>query len=353
MKKKIRVLVCDDSAFVRQILSRGLAADEGIEVVGSAADPYEARDRIVELRPDVMTLDVEMPRMNGVEFLRKLMPQYPIPVVMVSSLTEQGKQITLDALAAGAVDFVQKPKGGVGHLDSVLLELRAKVKIAAAANVSHLKRSREEIFNRPAVRGTIEGSAKGWCRMIAIGASTGGTEAVAAILRRMPKSTPGIVIVQHMPPGFTQLFAQRLNSNSELEVKEAADGDIVTNGRALVAPGGMQLRVVKVGAEIRIKIQQGDLVCGHAPSVEVMFDSVATACAKQAIGVILTGMGQDGAQALRTMRDAGARTLGQDERSCVVYGMPKVAWEKGGVEKQVALETVPEAIDALLRGGEG
>jgi two-component system chemotaxis response regulator CheB len=338
---------------VRQILSRGLAADEGIEVVGSAGDPYEARDRLVELRPDVMTLDVEMPRMNGVEFLRKLMPQFPIPVVMVSSLTEQGKQTTLDALAAGAVDFVQKPKGGVGQLDSVLMELRTKVKVAATANVAHLKRSREEIFGKPVVRALTVGEGKSWCRMIAIGASTGGTEAIAAILRQLPKSTPGIVIVQHMPPGFTQLFAQRLNGNCELEVKEALDGDIVTHGRALVAAGGMQLRVVKVGAELRVKVEQGDLVCGHAPSVEVMFDSVASACAKQAIGVILTGMGQDGAAAMRRLRDAGARTLGQDERSCVVYGMPKVAWEKGGVEKQVTLADVPDAIGRLLGGGAG
>jgi two-component system chemotaxis response regulator CheB len=349
--RKIRVLIVDDSALIREVLRQGLSADDAIEVLDTASDPYDARNKIVALRPDVITLDVEMPRMNGVEFLKKLMPQVPTPVVMVSSLTERGAQVTLDALAAGAVDFVAKPKADVAQsLNMMMVELRIKVKVAAVANVSHWKRSREELKCEVSKINYSVDSGKGLHDVIAIGASTGGTEAIASVLERLPSTLPGIVIVQHMPKGFTKLFAERVNKNSNVDVREAVDGDYVKQGSCLIAPGGMQMEVVRQGAQMQVRVFAANPVNGHMPSVEVMMNSVAKAAKARAIGVMLTGMGGDGADGLKAMRDAGARTFAQSEATCVVFGMPKVAWEKGGAEELVDLSFVPDRILALLKG---
>lgn len=348
MIRKIRVLIVDDSALVRQIVMAGLAADPGIEVVGTAQDPYVARDKIIELRPDVLTLDVEMPRMDGVEFLRRLMPQFPIPVVMLSSLTQRGKQITMDALEAGAVDFVSKPAGDQGRkLPDVIQELRTKVKIAASANVSHWKEQ------RPVPPAVIRGRdlKESTDKVIALGASTGGTEAIRRILPQFPVDTPGMVIVQHMPPGFTKLFADRLNTQCSMEVREAQTGDRIIPGRVLIAPGGMQMKVHRSGGIYEVICKGEEKVSGHCPSVDVLMQSVAADVGANSIGVILTGMGGDGAEGLLAMRKKGARTVAQDEATCVVFGMPKVALEKGGAECARKLDDIPETVLAYLRNG--
>lgn len=349
MSKKIRVLVIDDSALVRSILKDGLSLDENIEVVGTAADPYIARDKIVELQPDVLTLDVEMPRMDGVAFLRKLMPQYPVPTVMVSSLTQRGKQITMDALEAGAVDFVAKPTSNVAAgLNNMLLELRAKIKIASTANVSHWKGKRpvQPQFGP----GTVKPLAESTDKIIAIGASTGGTEAIRQVVEVFPATTPGVVIVQHMPPGFTKMFADRLNQLCQMQVKEAADGDRVRSGLILVAPGGMQLKVERSGGFYQVRCGGSLKVSGHCPSVDVMMHSVAQHVGANAIGAMLTGMGQDGAEGMLAMKNSGARCIAQDEASSVVFGMPKVAYEKGGAERLVPLDKIAPALLGLLSG---
>lgn len=358
MSKKIRVLVVDDSALVRDILSQGLGADPNLEVVGTAQDPFVARDKIVELRPDVLTLDVEMPRMDGVEFLRRLMPQYPIPVVMVSSLTQRGKEITMQALEAGALDFVAKPTSNVAQgLQGMMMELRTKVKIASTANVSHWKSKREELFSsvKPA-QGMASGAtgaggvarakslAESTDKVIAIGASTGGTEAIRRLVQEFPATTPGVVVVQHMPQGFTKTFADRLNNESAMEVKEAQHGDRVVAGRILIAPGDMHLKVIRSGGRYEVVLSQEDKVNGHRPSVDVMMKSVAEYVGANACGVILTGMGNDGAHGLKAMRDAGATTFGQDEATSVVFGMPKVAQEVGAVQTVLPLDKIGAAV---------
>jgi two-component system chemotaxis response regulator CheB len=345
--RKIKVLVVDDMAMVREILAQGLSMDPMIEVVATAADPFQARDRIIEHHPDVMTLDVEMPKMDGVEFLRRLMPQHPIPVVMVSSLTERGKQITFDALQAGAIDFVAKPKADVARgLNAMLVELRTKVKIASTANVSHWKSNRQNgaAVSPAPVKRTSRALTESTDKIIAIGASTGGTEAIKEVITRFPMQTPGVVIVQHMPPGFTKLFSERMNQLCEMEVKEAEDDDRVMPGRILIAPGANHMSLIRSGGVYRVRVQPGATVNGHCPSVEVLMRSVAEYAGANAVGVMLTGMGGDGSDGLKAMRDAGARTFGQDEATCVVYGMPKVAWEKGAVEKQLPLAKIADAV---------
>lgn len=346
MDRPVRVLIVDDSALVRETLSRGLGADPQIEVIGTANDPYMARDKIVQLRPDVLTLDVEMPRMDGVAFLRRLMPQFPLPVVMVSALTEKGRRITLEALDAGAVDFVTKPGSDVARgLESVIRELCAKVKSASRANVARYRGRDVQATVRPSEAGHLAASTN---RVVLIGASTGGTEAVRTVLQGFPATTPGVVVVQHMPAGFTRLFAERLDDSSSMTVKEAADGDAVIPGRALIAPGGRQLEIRRSGGSYRVRLGGTETVSGHAPSVDVMMRSAATALGPHAVGVIMTGMGKDGAEGLKTLREAGGRTLGQDEASSVIYGMPRVAWEVGAVEKQISLEHISEATLSLL-----
>ncbi len=322
--------------------------DPCIEVVGTAGDPYVARDKIVKLQPDVLTLDVEMPRMDGVDFLRRLMPQYPLPVVMVSSLTQKGKQITLDSLEAGAVDFVSKPTSDIARgLKDMLLELRAKVKLAASANVSHWKAARSAVPSQLQTLGK-RALAESTDKVIAIGASTGGTEAIRKIISQFPATMPGVVIVQHMPAGFTRLFAERLNQLCAMEVKEAESGDRIMPGRVLIGPGGFHMRVIRSGGLYQVRCEPGPPVKGHCPSVDVMMHSVAQHVGANAVGVMLTGMGSDGAEGMKAMRDAGARNLAQDEASCVVFGMPKVAYEMGGAHSLVSLDSMANRVVDLL-----
>eukprot|EP01156_Anaeramoeba_ignava_P010868 Anaeramoba_ignava/a481066_10.p1 GENE.a481066_10~~a481066_10.p1 ORF type:complete len:348 (-),score=37.33 a481066_10:643-1686(-) len=347
MAKIIRVLVVDDSALIRTILAKGLAADPMIEVVGTAGDPYQARDKIVKLQPDVMTLDVEMPRMDGLEFLRKLMFQRPIPVVMVSALTERGKRITIEALEAGAIDFVTKPKADVKRgLENMMRELCTKVKLASTANVSHWKTKRSK--QPPKKLGLSKALAETTDKMIVIGASAGGTEAIKDVITRFPATTPGVVIVQHMPAGFTQLFAERLNKLCDMSVKEAADGDRIMPGVILIAPGGNQMSVTRSGGVYRVRCAPGENVCGHCPSVEVLMQSAAQCAGANAVGVMLTGMGSDGATGLKAMKDAGARTVVQNEETCVVFGMPKAAIKAGGADNILPLDKIAEKTLSLL-----
>jgi two-component system chemotaxis response regulator CheB len=346
--RTIRVLVVDDSAMVREILRERLSSESGIEVVGTATDAYDARDKIVKLHPDVMTLDVEMPKMNGVEFLRRLMPQYPLPVIMVSSLTKKGKRFALDSLEAGAIDFVAKPSADLGQgLDNMLMELFTKIKIASTANVSHWKKMRQAF---PAEQKPLasEELKKAKNTVIAIGASTGGIEAITEIVSKLPASSPGVVIVQHMPPMFTAMFADRLNVKTALLVKEAENGDVILPGQVYVAPGDKHLRVERTNGSYRVKITDDEKVCGHRPSVEVMMQSMAKNVGSYGIGVMLTGMGGDGADGMLAMRQTGARTIAQDEASCVVYGMPKEAYERGGVQRVLTLQKIAGEILKLL-----
>ena len=351
--KKIRVLIIDDSALVREILSRGLAQDPEIEVVGSAADPYIAREQIAKLQPQVLTLDVEMPRMDGVQFLRHLMPNYPLPVIMVSSLTKKGQRLTLDALESGALDFVTKPDMNLARgLESILEEIRSKVKIAAIADVSHWKGFTPERESKPILidaRAPQEALAVSTDKVVAIGASTGGVEAINRLLSQLPATFPGVVIVQHMPSGFTQTYADRLNTQCAMEVKEAKSGDRVLPGRVLIAPGAQQMSIHRSGGIYLARCKPGEKVNGHCPSVEILFQSVARCAGSNAIGIMLTGMGHDGADAMVTMRQAGARTLAQDEKSSVVFGMPYEAYKRGGAERLVPLDNIPAAMIKLLK----
>lgn len=340
MRKRIKVLVVDDSIVFREILSRGISSDPNIEVVATASDPFDARDKIIEFEPDVMTCDIEMPKMNGIEFIRRLMPQYPLPVVVVSTVSEA----VFDAMNAGVVDFVTKPDiQSVKSVEAFLNELIIKIKIASTANVSHWKVN--NVFQQKVINTNVDTSNK----IIAIGASTGGTEAIYKVLKPLPPSTPGIVIVQHIPPVFSRMFADRLNNSTQLQVKEAQTGDYVERGRVLIAPGDQHMRIKKVGDKYKVECFKGDKVNGHRPSVDVLFESVAKEAGSNAIGIILTGMGYDGAKGLLSMRKKGARTIGQDEKSSVVYGMPKVAYNIGAVEKQVPLEDIPQVIFSMLR----
>lgn len=337
--RQIKVLVVDDSLLFRNLLVRSLQSDPNIQVVAQVGDPYEARDAIIKYKPDVMTLDVEMPRMSGIDFLRKLMPQYPLPVVMISSLN--GK--VFDAMEAGAVDFVNKPSNLNQEQLGIFLkqELVTKVKIASTAKVGGFKK-----VGISDVGGSIGAAGDG--RIVAMGASTGGTEAIFEVIKHFRRDIPGVVIVQHMPPGFTKMYAERLNNQCEVAVKEAQTGDQVVQGRVLIAPGDVQMKLVKVGNGYQVECRGTEKVSGHCPSVDVLFRSVAKAAGKKAIGVILTGMGGDGAEGLLEMRKAGALTVGQNESSCVVYGMPKVAYDIGAVQHQLELTAIAGKVYSLL-----
>ncbi len=302
--RPIKVLVVEDSMVFRELLVQSLGKDPGIQVVGTAKDPFEARDAILEYKPDVMTLDVELPRMSGIEFLRKLIPQYPLPVVVISSLSDK----VFDAMNAGAVDFVAKPS----YTDRKQLEnfvhneLLVKIKIASTAKISKIKRKVAQEVQQNFV-------SKGKNLIIAIGASTGGTEAICSVMKDYGADLPGIVVVQHMPPGFTEMYAKRLDNQCRVRVKEAQTGDRVLPGTVLIAPGGdKHMRVVNVGGNYQVEVVAGPKVNGHCPSVDVLFESVARVAGKDALGIILTGMGGDGAKGLLAMRQAGARTIGQD-----------------------------------------
>ncbi len=383
MSDRVRVLVVDDSAIAREILARGLSADPGLEVVGTAGDAYEARDQIVYTKPDVLTLDVEMPRMDGIEFLRRLLPQYPLPVVVVSALTAEGSRRAVEALEAGAVDVVAKPSAREGGLQPMLAELAERVKEASQAHVERLgsgsprdsRAVRAEPLRpsppdtgsakarggvparvpdaarigapaspRPAAR---QAAAKASTCVLLLGASTGGTVALTKVVTALPADAPGILIVQHMPPVFTRMFAESLDRQSAVRVKEAEDGDRVLDGQALVAPGDRHMRLVRSGAGLRVRLDEGPKVSGHRPSVDALFESAAEAAGRDAAAALLTGMGCDGAAGLLSLRRAGARCLAQDEASSVVFGMPREAWELGAAESLVPIEGMARSLMAL------
>jgi two-component system chemotaxis response regulator CheB len=354
MDKKIRVLVVDDSAVMRQLLTEILNSDPGIEVVGSAPDPYVAREKIKLLNPDVLTLDVEMPRMDGLAFLRNLMRLRPMPVVMCSSLTQKGAAVALDALALGAVDFVAKPTVDVVHgIKESSHEIISKVKMAAHAQVRPLldvpalvvvdRHDADAVLPKrsaPTHFATTD-------RIIAIGASTGGTEAIKQVLMSLPSDIPGIVIAQHIPKAFSGPFALRMNASSVLNVCEASDGQPILAGHVYIAPGDQHLIVVRNGARYQCRLSDGDLVNRHRPSVDVLFRSVAQSAGRNSIGVMLTGMGRDGAEGMKEMREAGALTIAQDEKSSVVWGMPGAAWQIGAVQSLHPLQQIAARIVEL------
>jgi two-component system, chemotaxis family, protein-glutamate methylesterase/glutaminase len=345
---KTKVLIVDDSAVVRQLLSEILSRDPEIEVVGVASDPLFARDKVLRLQPDVLTLDVEMPRMDGLTFLEKLMRAHPMPVLMISSLTERGCDTTLRALELGAVDFITKPKVDVekGTVE-LAAEIIEKVKAAAASRVKKLRDPAAKLPPRRLVSAAL---AKSTHQVIAVGASTGGTEALRDFLEPLPADSPGIVIVQHMPEKFTHSFAERLNSLCSVRVKEAADGDRILPGHALVAAGNYHMEAYRSGAEYRVRVFSGEPVNRHRPSVDVLFDSCAKHIGANAVGVIMTGMGADGARGLLAMREAGARTIAQDEASCVVFGMPREAIALGAAAEILPLRDIPAAALRLAAG---
>ncbi|KAF1017245.1 MAG: Chemotaxis response regulator protein-glutamate methylesterase [Stenotrophomonas maltophilia] len=346
-----RVLIDDDSAVVRQMLTEILGSDTGIEVVGTAADPLLAREKIKRLAPDVITLDVEMPRMDGLAFLENLMRLHPLPVVMISSLTERGADTTLQALALGAVDFISKPKLDVARgLQGYAEEIIAKVKTAARSRVRTLSRAPAPLVGLaatpvPAARPAAQFRTTD--KLIAIGSSAGGTEALRVVLESMPADAPAVVMTQHLPAGFSAAFAERLNRHSAMAVREATDGMAVLPGHAYLPAGGKHLRIIRDGARWRCRVDDGPAVNRHKPAVDVLFRSVAQSAGGNAIGAILTGMGDDGARGLLEMRQAGAATLVQDEAASVVWGMPGAAFKLGAADEQVPLERIAERLLAL------
>jgi two-component system chemotaxis response regulator CheB len=340
----IKVLIVDDSAVVRQILSQELARDPEIQVVGTAPDPYVARDLIVERAPDVLTLDLEMPRMDGLTFLRKLMHYHPLPVIIVSSLTPKGGELALEAIGAGAVEVLCKP-GAAYTVGDMAIQLADKVKAAAAVDI----RCRAHLASALAAPVAARALTRTTNQVLAVGASTGGTVALEFLFRSLPANAPGMVVTQHMPEFFTRSFAERLNGLSAVSIKEAEDGDSVVPGTALIAPGNKHLLLRRSGARYVAQVKDGPLVNRHRPSVDVMFRSVAQTAGKNAVGVILTGMGGDGAKGLKEMRDAGAHTIAQDEASCVVFGMPKAAIELGAAADIAPLAAIAERITQALR----
>jgi two-component system, chemotaxis family, protein-glutamate methylesterase/glutaminase len=334
-RPKIRVLVVDDSAIVRKILTEAISAEADMEVVGTAPDPYIARDKILALKPDVLTLDIEMPRMDGLTFLKKIMRHHPLPVVVISSLGGSSCQTSLDALRFGAVEVLAKP-GGPYSVGELRTNLGNRIRAAAVAK---LRPSSEPMTIRTVATSSLRSGS-----VIAIGASTGGTEALHELLTHMPANSPGILITQHIPPVFSNAFANRLNQACSFEVKEAVDGDSVIQGRALVAPGNMHMLLRKSADGFRVQVKDGPQVCYQRPSVDVMFASVAEAAGSHATGVILTGMGSDGANGLLRMKRAGAHTIAQDEATCVVFGMPKEAIRLGAADRVLPLSSIAEAI---------
>jgi len=344
-----KVLIVDDSSLMRQLLTQILGSDPELKVIGTAGDPFAAREKIKSLHPDVLTLDVEMPRMDGLTFLEKLMRGHPMPVVMISSLTERGAETTLRALSLGAVDYVAKPKLDVssGTIEQAA-EIIAKVKAAAKVRV---RGANPHVTNPATLPSGYHITATH--KVIAIGASTGGTEALKDLLTSLPPDFPGVVMVQHMPEAFTRPFSERLNGLCKIRVQEARDGDRILPGHALLAPGGHQMEVVRRGMEYAVKVYRGERVNRHLPSVDVLFSSCAKQLGKNAIGVILTGMGADGAKGMLEMKVADAFTIAQDEATCVVFGMPREAILLGGVDQVLPLDRIPNALLQRLGGAKG
>jgi two-component system chemotaxis response regulator CheB len=349
MNRNISVLVVDDSAIVRKVLSEELARERGIEVVGTAPDPYVARDKIVRLEPDVITLDIEMPRMDGLTFLKKLMKYHPLPVIIVSSLTKKGGKLAMEALSLGALEVISKPSASysVGDMSVQLAD-----KIRAVANVDMKTKVQAQPLqaSSPERVAPTKALAATTNKILAIGASTGGTEAIKTVLMGMPPNAPGIIVVQHMPAKFTTSFAERLDSLCAIRVKEAQDGDSVVNGQALIAPGNFHMLLRRSGARYYVQVKNGPMVHHQRPSVDVLFKSVADYGGANAVGVILTGMGADGADGLLQMRRAGARTIAQDERTCVVFGMPKEAIKREAAEMVVGLPDVCTTALQMIQG---
>jgi two-component system chemotaxis response regulator CheB len=345
--RPIKVLVVDDSAIVRKIFREYLSRESDIEVVGTAPDPYVARDKIVQLKPDVITLDIEMPRMDGITFLKKLMRYYPIPTIIVSSLTREGSKMAMEALACGALEVISKPTDGYSAGD---MGMQLVDKIRAVARIPMVKRIQGAVNVPPPPVQVSQALKETTNKIIAIGASTGGTEAIKTVLMAMPANAPGIVVVQHMPAKFTTSFAERLNELCKISVKEARDGDSVVNGTALIAPGNYHMLLKRSGARYYVQVKTGPMVHHQRPAVDVLFNSVAMYAGSNAVGVILTGMGADGARGLLKMREAGAGTVAQDEKSCVVFGMPKEAIKAGAVDKVVPLQLITKTTLTMVTG---
>lgn len=335
----IRVLIVDDSILFRQLLSKGIQTDKNIEVIATAVDPFDARDKILEFEPDVVTCDIEMPKMDGIEFVKRLMPQYPIPVIVVSSVSDR----VFDAMNAGAVDFVSKPiANSPDSVQRFILELIGKIKDASRAKAKIVS-NEAEMINKNTTKAITNH------KLIGIGASTGGTEAICALLKQLPSELPGIVIVQHIPPIFSKMFAERLDKQTHFQVKEAVNGDVIEKNHVYLAPGDKHMQVKNSEKGYFLKVFEGEKVSGHCPSVDVLFHSIAEEVGDKAIGVILTGMGYDGAKGITMMNRRGAITLGQDEKSSVVYGMPKAAFDLNGITKQASLEFMGHYIMKYLR----
>ncbi|MGR3292837.1 MAG: protein-glutamate methylesterase/protein-glutamine glutaminase [Candidatus Scalindua sp.] len=365
MNNKIKVLIVDDSAVVRKILSSALSKYQDIEIVGTAPDPFIARNKILQFKPDVLTLDVEMPKMDGITFLNKLMSHYPIPTIMVSSLTQEGCDATLKALEAGAIDFVAKPTSRLGSdVENVIEELHTKIKYASKAKVrlrpknavgANGDNNHSQSIRSKTHSGTLPDNGnnytvfKGTNKVIFIGASTGGTEALKEVLIKMPPDSPAIAIVQHMPEMFTTAFAKRMDSLCSITVKEGKNGDSLIQGQAIIAPGNYHMSIRRNGAMYRIETNQEAPIHHQRPAVDVLFDSASKYVGPNAIGVIMTGMGSDGATGLLNMKESGAKTIAQDEDSCVVFGMPKEAIKLGAADKIVPLNKIPENILSFLK----
>lgn len=355
MAEKIKVMIVDDSALVRQVVGQALATDPGIEVIAVAADPIFAQQKMAARWPDVLVIDIEMPRMDGITFLKKIMAERPTPVVVCSSLAEKGAQATFEALAAGAISIITKPKVGLkSFLEDASNDIVQAVRSAARANMQAVRSTASglaPVINRPKLNADAVLSPPGnralertTDQVVAIGTSTGGTQALEAVLTRLPATCLGIVIVQHMPERFTAMFAERLNSLCQIEVLEAKNGDRVIPGRALIAPGGQHMMLKRNGAQYVVEVVDGPLINRHKPSVDVLFRSVAKFAGTNALGIIMTGMGDDGARGLKEMHDLGAKTIAQDEASCVVFGMPKEAIKLGAADQTIALDQIPAAI---------
>lgn len=349
MKKQIRVLIVDDSSLVRQTLQEIINSDPDLTVIATAADPFAAAERIQREIPDVITLDVEMPKMDGITFLQKIMSQRPIPVIMCSSLTEKGSETALKALEYGAVDIIQKPRLGTKQfLEDSRIRICDAIKAAAMSRPRSIARiktiepklSADSVIAKSASKAMIQTTEK----VVIVGASTGGTEALRVFLEGLPEDAPGMVIVQHMPEHFTASFARRLDEVCRVSVREAQNNDTVIPGRALIAPGNLHTLLKRSGARYYVEVRQGPLVCRHRPSVDVLFRSAARYAGKNAVGVIMTGMGDDGANGMKEMKDAGAVTIAQDEATCVVFGMPQEAIKRGAVDKVLPLEEIAGAV---------